>query len=211
MPIYTNKGLLTGSPSFGSEYFDQRIDIVRQLKEPGDYQCVVTKRGGGNIRFKIEVEERSELSVEIDVSEFDYSTTKTSDIEVQADGYVVFYSGSGEDAYRVVISNKDGLVMDSTSLSNGELLVVTPLEPGEYEVLDTATKAVLKLTVEAYLKAAKSGETVIQARERIMQEGSKQVILDDTGFKPNKVKTFGDQPAVITVGSKTRIVVQKKS
>jgi hypothetical protein len=117
-------------------------------------------------------------------------------------GHIFFHTSSGAGGYSVQIGapdGKDGIEFDSRRLSEGDLFVLTLLEPTRYSMTDRAGGAKGEITVTFAREDAKrlaSLDTVfVQSRGRV--------------FEPAAVKLVATQGLVFRAGKGSRIVVEK--
>jgi len=61
--------------------------------------------------------------------------------DLRTDGYLVFYSQTGREAYRVIVSGNDKIIFDNTRLSGEEMITVTLMTPGKYNMRDASSGA----------------------------------------------------------------------
>lgn len=200
-----NKALLNASGNFDSARLDQHVDIVKQMMVPGTHQCEVRKNTFHHTNFVIVVSDDNDPGQEnIDLSDIMISEARSKVIKLKTGEHLIFYSGWGGDQFEIVIHGETGVIMNSTSVSDEEIIVITPFIPGVYDFIDTGSGANGKMTVE---RLSGEDEKALQAsRAAIMTEGPVNVKIVEGKFEPNTVLLRGDQPMVIVAAKETRII-----
>jgi hypothetical protein len=175
----------------------QAIDLVRQFSEPGTLRGELDN-GTTNVgRFVLIVEDNHpEQSVYINLADIVEGVANT--FRVRTGGYGIFYVDRGEGGYRVRIGTEKALVMDSQRLSDGEIIALTIVRPGEYACTDTGSGAETTIAV-----------TPIDAESfmRTHKEGAVDVRIVEKAFQPSPITTKATQPILFHAARATRIVV----
>jgi len=121
------------------------IDFYVPINKAGLYdgEVFVDDEAVAKITFRIS-NDADPLQADIDLNALKRKDVNVFDL--RTNGYAVFFSQTGEEAYRVIISRNDEIVFDNTKLSGKELISVTLMTPGKYNILDESNGA--KATVE---------------------------------------------------------------
>jgi hypothetical protein len=214
--LLTDPSALLTATVFDSGSLAVLTSLVHQFAEPGSYRAEVLHAGQAVAAYAFEASERAGLPrLEVDLASLHHRTEGRTDCAcdeprradtpvVSTDGFVVFFVSHGDAGYSVRVG-RDGspgrLAFDSGTLGEGDLFVLSLLEPVRYAMANRLGAARGSIDVSSSREPATALET-LEARYL-------ETFADR--FEPAALAVASNQGIVFQVREAARIVVQRES
>lgn len=194
--------------------------IVHQFAEPGEYRGVSLRNDRRDAVFYLKVEEGSAVNqVNIDLASLAGGSAQASSccgkgvaggarsFTLSAKGRAVFHVSEGPGGYALHIgkssSEPSPREFDSLELKGGDLFAATFVRPGNYTVINVASKQPAKSSLEVDVAYPRAGEKAYQPPQPVRIECSRE------GFRPGgKVKLQALQGCIFVCEVEARITAE---
>ena len=185
--------------------------VIHQFHSVGYYQVAIRQQGRSVADTDFVVDEKSEvLQLNIDLARIAQETKMRPDDHkskrekqmmrvVSPKGYVLFYA-SAVGGYSVIVSKEDGLIFDSTKLSEGDLFAVSLLEPGNYSMMNRIGSASGAIVVSLTSEVAKQIKTL----------ETRYIDANEKKFDPDRIELASSQGLVFRIKDSAQILITKK-
>jgi len=196
MTMFINQAVLN-TVNMKSDALGVLDSIAHPFQYPGQYQGQVMVGKTMVARFVIDIRaEGNGEQVTVNLDEVTKNKKVTRLTGGKADGkvpvYALFHATSARD-YHVIIKGSDGksVVFDSRKLDTGDIYIVMPVQPGDYDIGD-GKKSLAKLNVAQ----AKPGD-----KAQIMERGAALKVTKE-GIKGGTIKIMSGQPVTFEMERK---------